>query len=768
MAARKVDNLLEQALAIAQASGRSHQARLGSLLRLAARTFGLASASLFVPDPSEPILTQRYLAGASGIAQRCAIPFGVGCSGRAASQRTEFFSPHTDLHPEERGGAEAKCYHSVPVLDGDRLVGVLVLGSADAPLPAESFALCRRLLPVFSLTLAGLTAAETEQTSVRIMSLLSGLGHLLGSPSGAGTLLPRIARLCTGSGLAGLAVIRLTPNGRSRGRVFKSCQSSFRHDLEALLDAEQKLSACALAAGATRTEQVVLAGSGYRALSAPLGNNGSTMGALTLFGGPELLSPEQRGAAETLARLLSGTLAEAICKEKVASLDSENEKKLKELSLLYRLSNTMLSTIKLNKLIHLTLTALTSGPTPFFDRAMLFLTNERSGSLVGMLGVTTETSPPLSIPQGGGEDILSSRWDITEGEMAAQRDSDFCRKVQGKRLQLDGTLNIASQAVLEKRLIYIPDEAVIGADPAATAPRTALAASPLIAHGQTVGVVLVDNALTQAPITQEHLRFLQLFTNQAGMAIENSMLYNQIEDANRQLSEAQESLLQKERLAAIGEMAAGIAHELKGPLVSIGGFAGRLARKLPKETSEWAHADLIVREVVRLEGILSEILLFSKKTTICYTRCDMVDVVKESLAVVTPPLEEKQIRITTKFPRQRQLLLGDSQQLKQVFINLILNSLDAMGNGGELMVQVLPCELDGKEAIAVKIADTGGGIPLEQLNSIFTPFFTTKETGTGLGLPIANRIITNHGGKIQITNQPGQGVEFRIVLPKHW
>ncbi len=767
MAARKVDNLLEQALVIAQSSGRSHQARLGSLLRLAARTFGLASASLFVPDPSEPILIQRYLAGASGIAQRCAIPFGIGCAGRAASQRTDVFCTHTDLHPEERGGAEAKSYDSLPVMDGDRLAGVLVLGSPEAPLPPDSLALCKRLLPVFSLTLAGLAATEQAQASARIMSLLSGLGHLLGSPSAAGTLLPRIARLCTGSGLAGLAVIRLTPNGRSRGRVFKSCQSGFRQDLEALLDAEQKLSACALAAGATRTEQVVLAGSGYRALSAPLGSNGSTMGAITLFGGSELLAPDQRDAVETVARLLSGTLAEAICKERVASLDSENEKKLKELSLLYRLSNTMLSTIKLNKLIHLTLTALTSGPTPFFDRAMLFLTNERSGSLVGMLGVTTETSPPLSIPQGGGEDILSSRWDITEDEMAAQRDSEFCRKVQGKRLQLDGTLNIASQAVLEKRLIYIPDEIVIGADPA-TAPRTALAASPLIAHGQTVGVVLVDNALTQSPIAQEHLRFLQLFINQAGMAIENSMLYNKIEDANRQLSEAQETLLQKERLAAIGEMAAGIAHELKGPLVSIGGFAGRLARKLPKESTEWAHADLIVREVVRLEGILSEILLFSKKTTLCYTRCNMVDVVKETLAVVTPPLEEKQIRISTKFPRQKQVLLGDSQQLKQVFINIILNSLDAMGTGGELMIQVLPCELDGKDAVTVKIADTGGGIPLEQLNSIFTPFFTTKGSGTGLGLPIANRIITNHGGKIQITNQPGQGVEFRIILPKHW
>ena len=103
-------------------------------------------------------------------------------------------------------------------------------------------------------------------------------------------------------------------------------------------------------------------------------------------------------------------------------------------------------------------------------------------------------------------------------------------------------------------------------------------ASPLIAHGKVVGAVLVDNALTKAPMAPEDLRFLQLFTNQAGMAIENSMLYQKIEDANLQLSEAQEHLLQKERLAAIGEMAAGIAHELKGPLVSIGGFAARLSK----------------------------------------------------------------------------------------------------------------------------------------------------------------------------------------------
>ncbi|MBU5638409.1 GAF domain-containing protein [Geomonas sp. Red69] len=767
MAARKGNNLLEQALRVAQSSGRSHQGRLRGLLRLAARTPGIASAALFLPDSTEPALTVCFSSLLSGASRSCLIPYGQGCAGRAAAELRDVYGTSVDLHPEERGSGEAGQFAAIPILDGTGLAAILALACPDPELPAESLALCRQLVPIFSLTLSGLAVEQEAHKARRNLSLLSSLGQLLSAPTPAAILLPQVVKLCTASGLAGCAVIRLSPKGRNRNRVYKGCHSSARRELTALLEFEQRFSARALAAGATRTDKLPLPGACRYALCAPLSCNGQHLGALSLFGGGELLAPEQAELAETVARLVAGALTEAICEERVASFDTENEKKLKELSLLYRLSNTMLSTIKLNKLIHLTLTALTSGPTPFFDRAMLFLANERSGSLVGMLGVTSENAPPLSMPQGGGDDLLSSRWDITEDEMAAQRESEFSRQVQGKRLELDPTLNIASQAVLERRLIYIPEETGIGSDASAVS-RTALAASPLIAHGQTVGVVLVDNALTLSPITQEHLRFLQLFTNQAGMAIENSMLYNKVEDAHRQLSEAQESLLQKERLATIGEMAAGIAHELKGPLVSIGGFAGRLARKLPPESSEWASADLIVREVIRLEGILSEILLFSKKTTICYTRCNVVDIVKETLVMAASTIEEKQIGINTKFPRQRQVLLGDCQQLKQVFINIIQNSLEAMPPGGQLSIQVHPSELDGKDAISVKIVDTGGGIPLEQLNNIFTPFFTTKESGTGLGLPIANRIITNHGGKIQVTNHPGLGAEFRIVLPKHW
>lgn len=459
---------------------------------------------------------------------------------------------------------------------------------------------------------------------------------------------------------------------------------------------------------------------------------------------------------------------EAIAFQLLASCSSENDKKLEELSLLYRVSNTILSTIELNKLIHLTLTALTSGPDPFFDRAMLFLINKRSGIMQGMLGVTRETSLCCLDPYNGANDSLAGRWDISEQDMICQRESEFNREVMASRLELNKSLNLASQAVLEKKLIHVPKITRTKRVDRQFINRFGIqsfAIAPLIAREKVVGIIVVDNTLQGRPISPDNLRFLQLFTNQAGMAIQNSILYNRIEDTNRDLSEAKDRLVQGERLAAIGEMAAGIAHELKGPLVSIGGFANRLATKLPKASDEKASADLIVREVIRLEKMLTDILSFSKKTTICYTSCNITDIVKDALAVVRPALEEKDIKVTVHCPRKVATFLGDCQQLKQVFINIFLNGQEAMKHGGEMTIRVSSATLNGKKAVAVKIGDTGGGIPLERLNHIFSPFYTTKDTGTGLGLPIANRIITNHCGKINVNNTPGVGAEFTVVVP---
>ena len=453
---------------------------------------------------------------------------------------------------------------------------------------------------------------------------------------------------------------------------------------------------------------------------------------------------------------------------RLAQLSAENDKKLHEISSLYRMSNTMLSTIRLDKLVHLILTALTSGDDPFFDRAMLFLINERSATMQGMLGVTRNTSGDLVKPAEDLENILASRWDISEEDMRRQQDSEFNAQVRASRLDLDKARNVASRVVLEKRLMHVVDTAKekrIDHEFVRRFGITSCALTPLMSKEQVVGVIVVDNALMGKPITPDDLRFLQLVANQAGMAIENSMLYNRIEDANRSLREARERLVQGERLSTIGEMATSIAHEVKGPLVSIGGFARRLEKKLPADSAEHSQAATIVREVQRLEKLLTDILSFAKKTTICYATCNVHDIIGESLAILGPALEDSHIRVSTSYPRKTIALLGDCEQMKQVFLNLLVNAQEAMKKGGELRIKVASTKLNGKSAVSVKIADTGGGIPLEALNKIFTSFFTTKAAGTGLGLPIANRIVTNHGGKIQLTNKIGVGAEFTVILP---
>lgn len=448
-----------------------------------------------------------------------------------------------------------------------------------------------------------------------------------------------------------------------------------------------------------------------------------------------------------------------------------SQKKYRELMLLYRVSNTMLTTIRLNKLIHLILTALTAGDDPFFDRAILFMTNERSGFMQGMLGVTRDTSVPSVEGVADPTDILGSSWDLSEDDMQRQQESDFSREVRGCRLKLDKKLNISSLAVMEKRMVYVADVAKERRVDLGIVERlgvTSFAVAPLIAKEKVFGVVMVDNALSGRRISQAELGFLQIFTNQAGAAIENAMLYTRLEEANRSLREAQERLIHGERLATIGEMAASLAHELKGPLVSIGGFAKRLCKQLPTTVEAHDTADLIAKEVLRLEKLLGDILSFGRKTTLCYDRWILQDLVEESLAVVSLSCAEQRIAIERRFATKPLQIIADGQQLKQVFLNLFFNAQEAMAGkgGGRLTVAISSSRMRGMPAVTIKIADTGGGVPDHHLQKLFAAFFTTKEAGTGLGLPIAHRIVTNHRGTIQVCNEAGDGLVFTITLPQ--
>ncbi|HIJ87614.1 MAG TPA: GAF domain-containing protein [Desulfuromonadales bacterium] len=445
---------------------------------------------------------------------------------------------------------------------------------------------------------------------------------------------------------------------------------------------------------------------------------------------------------------------------------SEPGNSVAELILLYQFSNTMLSTIRLNKLTHLILTAITTPSSNLFERAALFMRNEKSDVLQGMLGITRRLEADLQIV--GDEDILGSRWDLSDETISRQRATYFSMHVRQTRIDIDDSCALIHQIFSERKPCR-SDENICHHCQTCRFIKAlcngAFVAIPLVCHDKTIGMIVVDNPDTGREISNVSMTFLRLFANQAGMAIENSMLYSRIEEAHLNLKDARERLKHGERMAAIGEMAANLVHELKNPLVTIGGFAGRLLKSLPVETQQHHYADTIVSEACRLEKMLADILAFSRKPTICFSACDLKEIIQDCLTNCATTFEDHNIKVSLSDDSCSSIVSGDAHQLKQVFLNLILNACDVMQEGGELLFTLTQKEVaPDKKTIIVCVEDSGGGIQKEIMPQIFNPFFTTKNHGTGLGLAIAHRIIINHFGTIDV-HSSANGAVFTVSLP---
>ena len=430
------------------------------------------------------------------------------------------------------------------------------------------------------------------------------------------------------------------------------------------------------------------------------------------------------------------------------------------LDVMFRLGNTLLSTIRLNKLIHLLLSVLVSESAAMFERSMLFLRVEKTGILQGMVGIARDDADGI-VMSGGRFGSLSGRWELPEEVISRQRTSEFCSKVRVTRIEPHASCPITLALDRGEPILASNEDCKCcpGCNLLDRFSITSFAVVPLLSEDICPGVMLLDNP-SSGVTSGTNLELLSLLSFQAGMAMKNSLMYNRLETALERLKDAQERLVHGERLAAIGEMAANVVHELKNPLITIGGFASRLLKVLPAEGTEQRYAKTIVSEVARLEHLLADILAFSRKPTICFVPCSPGQIIADCLAGFGDVLSERGITVSISMPEQNVSVQGDPYQLKQVFLNLIINASDVMKEGGQL-------DISGQlkdSVIEICFRDTGGGVPSEVMPRIFSPFFNTKKHGTGLGLPIANRIILNHQGKMDVTNE-AKGACFRIVMP---
>lgn len=439
-----------------------------------------------------------------------------------------------------------------------------------------------------------------------------------------------------------------------------------------------------------------------------------------------------------------------------------------ELSAFSLFSTTLLSTIRLNKLLHLILSALTNRQVNLFSRAMLFLNNEKTDTLQGMLGVTRTEAEALRVVDINPDNPLTGYWELDDADMERQRNSDFSKAVREIRIDLHEGCQIVAQVVRERSICFTDDPSCLKCKNCGFIQRfgiTSFAAAPLATRNRMIGIIIVDNPAPESPIQTSDTHMLQLFAHQAGMAIENSQLYKDLEETHAELRETRQRLVHAAHLAAIGEMAASISHELKTPLITIGGFAYRLGKLIEGEGPERHYLNTIIGEAQRLEKLLGDILTYSRKPTICYHLCDLRDIIRQTVDDHASRLSDLNIKLRASLPDGEWPVLGDASQLKQVFINLIINAQDVMHeDGGELTITLEKKETaTGKVAVAV-VKDTGGGIPMDVMARIFTPFYTTKRHGTGLGLAIVSRIVQNHCGKLEAGNSDN-GAVFTVTIP---
>ena len=234
-----------------------------------------------------------------------------------------------------------------------------------------------------------------------------------------------------------------------------------------------------------------------------------------------------------------------------------------------------------------------------------------------------------------------------------------------------------------------------------------------------------------------------------------------------ELREVQEKLIQVEKLSALGRLTADVAHEIRNPLTSIGGFARRLNNKLPEGSREKEYAKIVVAEVDRLERILRDVLSFSREAQFEMEYQELNSAIRESIETYREICNEQSIVLKEKLDPSLPPILIDRDQVRQAVNNLISNAIDVMSSGGVLTVETFMEEFHEVSYVVVDVTDTGPGLPAEALNMIFEPFYTTKEigAGTGLGLSICKKIMDEHNGLIYALSEPGKGTSFKMYFP---
>lgn len=439
-----------------------------------------------------------------------------------------------------------------------------------------------------------------------------------------------------------------------------------------------------------------------------------------------------------------------------------------------KMNTAYLNTVELQGILKAILVGITSEDGLRFNRAFLALYNESNTYLEGKLAIGPAT-----------REEAGRVWeDIKEKGLQLE---DIIDAIQKKTIDDEGGVNsiIQNLRISTKEedhvLIYAshnksPIQVIQGVAEGCRVPEQlvntlgerSFVVVPLYSPDRSLGVMIVDNFVTGAKITTEEINDLEIFTSQASIAIEHSHLYAAmaeqiaaLEIVTEELEKSKDLLIEAERTSVIGEISAQLLHSIRNPLTSIGGTSRLLVKKI-KDPYLSSFLEIITQEAGKIETILEDLFSFVQDKELAIEPHPLFSLIRKSVMIFYTTMKNSNIEYEFAFDGPGPTLYVDENKIRQVFVHLIRNSLEAMAGGGKLQVNAI----DSTTTVTVVITDSGTGIPAETLPLVKNPFFTTKTYGNGMGLAIVEQILAAHGGSFLIQDGPEGGTRVSITLPK--
>ena len=450
-------------------------------------------------------------------------------------------------------------------------------------------------------------------------------------------------------------------------------------------------------------------------------------------------------------------------------LDDERSRRHNDyqLSLMSRIADSVKSDGAMENLFSTLLTGITSGSGLGFNRAMLFLLNDAGDTLKGKMAVGPDSF----------EEAIKIWNSLAEGNEGAKETVNDVAVVRKSGMLLENVLkssfpmkkvNVFISALLENKSQHVynaDDDNRVDGQISKLMDVKEFVVVPISAMNRQKGIIVVDNKFNSVPISDYNIELLKMLAMQAAFSIESAESVTTLEKGMDNLFRKQDAIVEAEKMAAIGRIAAHIAHEIRNPLVTIGGYARRIIKSdnssSPQDDERKRYADIILYEAERLEKILSNSMDFAKPPQQIKDYNDLNEVIDDTLNLMHNYLLEKKVKVLVRKDINAPLIKSDFNQLKQVLLNFIQNSVDAMPDGG--MINIITTH--SNEHLIMNVQDHGSGFAMSHIDKLFSPFFTTKPLGIGLGLSNVRKIINDHKGTVEARNMPEGGAEFTVRFP---